>query len=393
MSGKQPTDLHSPIEAPPGIAYAGHSVDTAFRPGDGLMAREPNPRGSVTDPQADLLRLAFGAQAAQVVYVAAKLGLADLLKDGSLAATDLAAAAGIDAASLRRILRSLVSLGVCTETAGDRFALTDMGQYLRADRPDSVQPRAILNTEVLQPLWGELLHTVRTGESGAARVLGMPLFEYLSARPEIGALFDRTMASYARYRLGTAIGAYDFGQFGTIVDVGGGNGALLIEILRAYDGPQGIVFDLPAVAERARQHVAAADLVDRCVVVGGSALETVPSGGDAYILSNFLINMDDERAAEILRRCREAMADGGRVLLIEPVMPAGGEPTDLHKSWDTTTIDLTMLSIDGAGGWRVRTAEEFRTLLEAGGFTLTTIIPTASSVSLIEAHPTRTASG
>jgi len=357
------------------------------------MAREPNPPSGVSDPQADLLRLVFGAQAAQVVYVAAKLGLADLLKDGPLAATVLATASDVDAAILRRILRSLVSLGVCTEAAGDRFALTDMGQYLRTDRPDSVHPRAILNTEVLQPLWGELLHTVRTGESGAARVLGMPLFEYLGVHPAIGALFDRTMASYARYRVGPAVAAYDFGQFDTIVDVGGGNGALLIEILRAYDRPRGIVFDLPAVAERARQHIAAAELTDRCAVAGGSALELVPGGGDAYILSNFLINMDDERAAQILRHCREAMADEGRVLLIEPVMPAGGELTDPYKSWDTTTIDLTMLSIDGAGGWRVRTAEEFRALLEAGGLTLTAIIPTVSSVSLIEARPTRTAPG
>lgn len=351
------------------------------------MIQEPGPSGGVANPLGDLLRLAFGAQAAQVVYVAAKLGLADLLKDGPLAATALATASDVDTAILRRLLRSLVSLGVCAEAADDRFALTDMGQYLRTDRPDSVHPRAILNTEVLQPLWGELLHTVRTGESGSARVLGMPLWGYLGAHPETGALFDRTMASYARHRVGPAVAAYDFGRFDTIVDVGGGSGALLIEILRTYPRPRGIVFDLPVVAERAEQHIAGADLADRCVAVGGSALETVPGGGDAYILCNFLISMVDEEAAEILRHCREAMVAGGRVLLVEPVMPAGGEPTDPYKSWDTTTIDLTMLSINGAGGWRVRTAEEFRTLLEASGLTLTAIIPTSSSVSLIEAQP------
>jgi hypothetical protein len=194
------------------------------------------------------------------------------------------------------------------------------------------------------------------------------------------------MASYARHRVGPAVAAYDFGRFDTIVDVGGGNGALLIEILRTYPRPRGIVFDLPAVAERAEQHIAGADFADRCVAVGGSALEMVPWGGDAYILCNFLINMIDEEAATILRHCREAMVAGGRVLLVEPVMPAGGEPTDPYKSWDTTTIDLTMLSVNGAGGWRVRTAEEFRTLLEASGLTLRAIIPTSSSVSLIEAR-------
>ena len=350
------------------------------------MVQEPGPSDGVANPLGDLLHLAFGAQAAQVVYVAAKLGLADLLKDGPRATADLAAASDTDATVLRRLLRSLVSLGVCAEMAGDRFALTAMGEYLRADRPDSVQARAILNTEVLQPLWGELLHIVRTGAAGASRVLGMTFWEYLGTHPESGALFDRTLASYARHRVGSAVTAYDFGQFGTIVDVGGGNGALLVEILRAHPRPKGIVFDLPAVAERARQHIAGAGLADRCVVMSGSALEMVPSGGDAYILCNFLINMNDEQAAEILRHCREAMVAGGRVVLVEPVMPAGGEPTDPYKFWDTTTLDMTMLSIDGAGGWRVRTAEEFGTLLDASGFMVTAIIPTSSSVSLIEAQ-------
>jgi hypothetical protein len=357
------------------------------------MARAPDPPGGVTGPQAELLRLAYGALAAQVVYVAAKLGLADLLRDRPQAAADLAAAAGVDAALLTRFLRALVSLGVFAEMAGDRFTLTEVGEYLRTDREDSVQPRAIFNTEVLQPLWGELLHTLRTGESGAARVLGMSHFEYFAAHPDIGALFDRVMASAARSRLRPAVAAYDFGRFGTIVDVGGGNGALLIEILRTHDRPRGMVFDLPTVAERAHQNIAATGLADRCTAVGGNAFETVPAGGDAYVLANFLVDLDDERAAEILRRCREVMNQQGRVLLIERVMPAAGEPTDPYKFWDTTIIGLTMLALSGTGGGRVRTAEEFRALLAAGGLTLVAIIPTASSVSVIEARPTGAPSG
>jgi hypothetical protein len=348
------------------------------------MAGASDPPSGVPGPLAELLRLAYGAQAAQVVYLAAKLDLADLLKKGPLSVTELAAAVGAQPAILRRVLRSLVSLGVFVEVSGDRFGLTEVGQYLRSDRPDSVQPRAILNTEVLEPLWSEFLHTLRTGESGVQRVLGMPLYEYLSAHPEVGALFDRTMATYARSRLRPAVAAYDFGQFGTIVDVGGGNGALLIEILRAYPQPRGIVFDLPAVAERAREHIAAAGLADRCTAVGGSAFETVPQGGDAYVLCNFLITFDDERAAGILRRCREAMVDGGTVLLIEWVVPAAGETTDPFRFWDTATIDLTILS---TGSGRVRTAEELQAVLQAGGLTLTEIIPTASSVCVIAARP------
>jgi hypothetical protein len=351
------------------------------------MRRESDAQPGVTDPQVALLRLAYGAQEAQVVYLAAKLGLADLLKGGLMPADDLATHVGVDAVLLRRILRALVSLGVLAEATDDRFALTEMGHYLRSDHPDSVQPRAIFNTEVLQPLWAELLHTLRTGESGAAHVLGMPIYQYFTAHPEIGALFDRTMASAARARLRPAVEAYDFGQFGSIVDLGAGNGALLIEILRAYDRPRGVVFDLPAVAERARENIAAAGLADRCIAVGGSALKTVPEGGDAYVLSNFLVVMNDERVVEILQRCREAMASEGKVLLIECIASAGGEPTNSYKAWDTTTVDLTMLSTNGNDGGRVRTTQEFRALLKAASLTLTAIIPTTASISIIEARP------
>lgn len=348
------------------------------------MMDEPKSRGAVTGPQATLLRLAYGAQAAQVIYIAAKLDLADLLKDGARSSADLAAAASVDATILRRVLRCLASLGVLVETASDRFSLTEMGQYLRSDRPDSVQSRAIWNTEVMQPLWDSLLHTLRTGESGAAHVLGMPLYHYLAAHPDIGALFDRTMASYARYRLGPVVAAYDFSRFGTIVDVGGGNGALLLEILRTYPQPRGTVFDLPAVAERARQNITAAGFSDRCTAVGGSALETVPAGGDAYILSNFLIGTSDVEAIQILGHCRRGMSSVGRVLLIEWVVPAGAEmAAGSFKAWDTTSIDLTILST-GAG--RVRTAEEFQAVLQAAGLTMMEIVPTASSVRVIEAR-------
>jgi hypothetical protein len=313
------------------------------------MEREPDPRGGVTGPQVALVRLAFGAQAAQVVYLAAKLGLADLLKDEPRTTADLAAAVDVDAARLRRILRGLVSLGVFAVRAVGPQVLARPGQREAVSPRLSVQPRTIFNTEVLLPLWGELLHTLRTGQSGAERVLGMPLYEYFAAHPEIGALFDRTMAGYARYRVGPAVAAYDFGQFDTIVDVGGGNGALLIEILQTYDRPRGIVFDLPAVAERARENIAASGLAGRCTAIGGSAFETVPAGGDAYILSNFLIGMDDRQAAGVLRRCREAMADDGRVVLVEWVVPAGGEMVDPFTAW--AGADGRGVPGSTGGGW------------------------------------------
>jgi precorrin-6B methylase 2 len=346
-----------------------------------------DPQGALSSHQADVLRMVYGAQTAQVIYVAAKLGVADLLTDGPRASTELAPGAGVDESILRRVLRGLVSLGLCIETEGDRFALTEMGQYLRSDSPDSLRPRAVFNGEVLFPIWGELLNTVRTGESGALRVFNMPLYEYFAQHPEVGGLFDRTMASAARYRLGPAIAAYDFSRFRTIVDVGGGNGALLIAILRRFTGPQGIAFDLPAVTERARQNIEAAGLTGRCNVVGGNAVEMVPEGGDCYILSAFLIDMSDARAISILQNCRRAITAGGVLLLIEWVMPSSGEARDSYKFWDTASIDLIMLATGGTAGGRVRTAAEFRALLEAGGFALNRIVATGSSVSVIEARP------
>lgn len=349
--------------------------------------REPQPGDVVGAPQRDLLRLAYGAQAAQLLYVAVRLGVADRIGEGVGSSDELASAVGVDAARLRRVLRALVTYEALAEVAADHFKLTEMGQYLRSDHPDSVQPRIILNTEVLQPLWGKLLHSVQTGESGAERVLGMPLCEYLTTHPEAGALFDRTMAGFARYRVRPAVAAYDFGQFDTIVDVGGGTGALMIEILRAYSRPRGIVFDLPAVAERAREQIAAAGLAQRCTAVGGNALETVPPDADAYVLSNFVVSMSDDRAGTVLRRCRDAIASDGKLLLIEWIVPAHGESTGAFTRWDTTSIDLMILSTQGARGGRVRTANEFRHVLAAGGFSLSKIVPTSSSVSVIEAQP------
>lgn len=351
------------------------------------MSNSVNQPALLSPSHAALLQMVYGAQTAQVIYVAAKLGIADLLKEGPRDVVDIAAASGVDLVVLRRVLRFLVSRGVCGALPGDRFELTELGQPLRSDRPDSVQHRAIFFGEVLFPLWGELLHTVTSGESAAPRVFGMSLWEYFAEHPESGALFDRTMASAARYRLDPAVAAYDFSVFGTIVDVGGGNGTLLISILRTYPQPRGIVFDLPLVAERARQNIEAAGLTDRCIAMSGNALERVPEGGDAYLLSNFLVDLDDDRAGTILRHCRKAMADSARLLLIEWVIPAADEAPDPYRFWDTASADLIMLAIGGGRGGRVRTAGEFRELLETAGFALEQVISTGSTVRVIEALP------
>lgn len=338
-------------------------------------------------PVAPLLRAAFGAQTAQILYVAAKLALADQLYDNPQTPVDLARTLDIDARALERVLRGLVSLGVCEEIEGTRFALTSLGEYLRTDHSDSIQPRIILNTEVHAALWADMLTTMKTGESASQRVFGMPFYDYLSRNTTVGSLFDRTMTSagWVRYRLQSTVEAYNFGQFATIVDIGGGNGRLMIELLGTYPQPRGVVFDVPRLAEAARQAIEAARLTARCQFMGGNAFEAVPGDGDAYLLSNFINSFGDDEALVLLRNIRKAIAPGGKLFLIDWVMPAGGEPREGFRFWDTVTMDLVMLAAFGSRGGYVRTRPRFEALLNAAGFKLSGMIPTRASVWVIEA--------
>ena len=339
-------------------------------------------------PYAPLLQMAYGALSTQILCVAAQLGLPDrLAQDGPISAAELAPKIGVDALTVERVLRALVSMDVCTEIDGSRFRLTSLGEYLRPNHPDSVEARVLLHGQVFYPMWDKLSETLRTGESGSQRALGVPLYEHLMKEPQVGSLFDRTMASEGPFRHCPAVEAYDFGQFKTVVDVGGGNGALMAEILKTYPGPTGIVFDLPRALAAAQATIAAGGLSDRCRFVGGNAFETVPAGGDAYVLSNFLVIWEDDRAIVPLRNCRKVIAEKGKVLLIEWVMPVGDEPREGFQFWDTVARDLLMLSILGRGNGRVRTRSGFRDLLAAAEFEMTDVIPTRGSVSVIEARP------
>ncbi len=342
---------------------------------------------AVPPTQVALLRMLYGAQTAQAIYVAAKLGIADLLGDKQKDVVDIAVSAGVDSNVLRRLMRFLASHDLLVESDDGLFGLTDSGQLLRSDRVDSLQQRAIFNAEVLFPLWGELLHSVTTGQSAATKAFGTPLYEHLAAHPETRALFDATMASAARFRHGPALAACDFSRFSTIVDVGGGNGALLISILEAYPQLRGIVFDYPLSAEAAQRNIEAAGLADRCSAIAGDAFQTVPADGDAYILSNFLIDMTDDRARSVLARCRSAMGEGGTLLIVEWVIPTASEARGSYRAWDTASMDMIMLAIGGSSGGRVRKADEFQRLLEASGFELLRILETPAAVRVIEAIP------
>jgi SAM-dependent methyltransferase len=350
------------------------------------MTDPGSPYASMPASQAALLQAAYGAQTAQMLYVAAKLGVADQLWHGHQTAAELARTLGVDTSALQRLLRGLVSLGVCEELADGQFGLTSMGAYLRSDHPDSMQPRLLLNGEVHYVLWTEMLATVRTGESASQCRFGMSFYDYLASNPAVGALFDRTMASAVRYRHRPAVDAYDFGQFRTIVDVGGGNGALLVEIMTAYPQPTGIVFDVPRLAAGAQKTIEAAGLTARCRFIGGNAFEEVPAGGDAYILSSVVSSWEDEEAIVPLPNCHKVIAPQGKLVLVDWIMPAADEPREAFRFWDTVTTDLIMLATIGRRG-RIRTRAEFQALLRAAGYTLMALVPTHSSVWVIEAVP------
>jgi len=340
-------------------------------------------------PTAELLRDAFGAQAAMLLYTAAKLDLAEHLASGATTADQLAALAGAHPRAVQRILRALVTRGVCEEVAVGQFRLTGLGACLREGHPQSIRARVLLNVEVHHALWADLLQTVKSGESASVRVHGVPFYDHLSRNRAAGEVFDRAMsgAGGMRDRFRAVIDAYDFGRFSRIVDVGGGNGALLVEILKSSPATHGTVFDLARLAAAAAQTISAAGLEERCRFEAGDAFVAVPGAADAYVLSNFLNSWGDGEACSVLRVLHAAMGDDATLLVIDWVMPGPEEAGhDVEKSREAATMDLVMLSAFGAGSGRLRTFNEFRDLLAEAGFAVLARIPTRASVELIEAR-------
>lgn len=331
-----------------------------------------------------LLRTVADYPSAQVVYVAAQLRLADLLADGPRRVEDLAAATGAHPPSLARLVRALAALGVVAQEADGRVVLTGLGAPLRTGVPDSVRDLVLFRVgEWYWRTWGELLYSVQTGEPAFDRVFGTSNFEYWEHNPEAGAVHDAFFTAMARSTTAQLVSAYDFSRFGTVVDVGGSNGPLLAGILRAHPGVRGVLFDLPHVVAGAAPVLDEAGVADRCAVVGGSFFESVPPGGDAYVLKYIIHDWDDARAAAILKRCREAMTAGPVLLLIEQVLPERLEAG--VAALQRARLDLQMLLATPGG--RERTEREYRALLREAGFDLRRVVPTESPFSILEAAP------
>jgi O-methyltransferase domain/Dimerisation domain len=331
-----------------------------------------------------LMQMITGYTSAQVVHVAVQLGLPDLLADGPRDVGELATAAGAHAPSLARLVRALAALGLVAEADGGRIELTELGAPLRSDVPGSLRDAVLfLVGEWAWRAWGDLLYSVRTGEPAFDRVFFMTNFEYWEHNPEAGAIHDAFFRTMARTTSAPIVAAYDFARFGTIVDVGGNAGALLAAILQAHPGVHGILFDLPHVVAGAGPVLVEAGVADRCVVVAGSFFDSVPAGGDAYVLKYVIHDWDDERAAAILKRCRAAMAPEATLLLVEQVLPERLEAGAAARR--VSRLDLQMLVLTPGG--RERTEEEFRSLLRQTGFDLRAVIPTASPFRILEAVP------
>jgi SAM-dependent methyltransferase len=334
-------------------------------------------------PGLALYRMAIGHYVSRALDLVARLGIADQLAGGPLPASELAAKTDTDAAALRRVLRLLASVDVFTETGDGAFALTEAGTLLRSDVPGSSRAQIQLFAGIgIQDSWRELEYCVRTGQPAFRK--DSPDADAFSAMgPEAERVFDEAMATFAPATSAAMAAAYDFSQFGTVMDVGGGNGAILIGLLGSNPGLRGIVFEREGAATRAREKIAAAGLEARCSAVAGDFFDVVPGGGaDAILLKHVIHDWDDVKAIRILSNCRRSMKPGARLLIAEGVYPARIDGS--LESRGAAANDVNMLVVSGG---RQRSEQEFRMLYQASGFELARIVPTAARLALIEGMP------
>jgi O-methyltransferase/methyltransferase family protein len=326
-----------------------------------------------------MLQFITGFWMSRAVYLVAKLGIPDLLQSGPKSAEELAQATETHAPSLYRVLRALASIGVVkTETDG-RFALTPLSELLVTGAPGSM--RWFIISELGQehyPAWGNLMHSVKTGEIAFDNHFGVDIWGYFAQKPEDAAVFNNSMSGMTAVANEAIMSAYDFSSFSNIVDVGGGHGGLITSILKQNPRAAGVLYDADVVISGAKPRLEAAGVADRCEAVAGDFFKEVPAGGDAYVMKWIIHDWEDEKAIRILKNCRSRMKQDGRLIIVDCVVPETNEP-DFSK-----TFDLNMLVMTGG---KERTAAEFKQLLASAGFKLLRVIPTDVPTSIIEAQP------
>jgi hypothetical protein len=314
----------------------------------------------------------------QAITVAAQLGVADALADGPLPIDELAERVGADADALSRLLRALVSRGVFRRRSDGRYELNSLANTLRSDAPVSMSWAArFYGSQEQRERWTLLVDAVRTGTAVVPTLRGKESFDYFADQPELADLFNRTMTSISELTDASVVAGYDFSSYPTIVDIGGGQGPLLAAILAAAPASRGVLYDLPRVVAGAPSMLRKHNVVDRVRIAEGSFFDSVPGGGDAYVLKNIMHDWPDEKAVQILRNVRAAAGPRATVLLVELVIP--DHDRDFPGKW----ADLEMLLNLAA---RERTAAEYRELLSRAGFRMTRVVRTASPLSVVEAR-------
>ena len=326
---------------------------------------------------AAVLRMIWGLHISRAVYAMAELGIADLLAGGPMTAVQLAAATDTHEQSLYRVLRLLSSLGVLTEDGNRSFGLTVLGDRLRTDVPASMRSWAMLTDSIGGVRsFGPIVETLRTGRTGLDIAYGVTGFEYFAAHPAHVRDFQAAMSERtAAFAPGVAAG-YDFSAARTVADIGGGTGTLLAAVLQAHGHLQGLLFDRPEVVSEAAGVLEAAGVTGRCEVVAGDFFSGVPEGADIYLLANVLHDWDDARSVQILVSCRKAMAAGGRVLIVERLIPA--DPADAVP---VLLSDLNMLVLTGG---MERTSAEYAALMSRAGLTPGRVLVVAEPYAIVE---------
>jgi hypothetical protein len=334
------------------------------------------------DDAAQLVGLINCAVLSQAACVAAELGIPDLLTAGPKTLHELAQATTSHEPSLKRLLRSLVALDLCSEHEGDIYALGRLGATLCTDGPRSLRSWTILCGRYLWPLYDGMLHSVRTGLSARPSISTASVFRQLEQDEDASRVFNGAMAELSRLTAADVVRLHDFSRYRLIVDVGGGHGDLLTAILREHPDARGIVLDLPHAIAGARVRIERLGLAGRCQALAGDFFESVAPDGDAYLLKTVLHDWSDEDCVALLKNCRRAIKACGSLILVERIMPERMRPCALHRS--VARMDLTMML--GFAGYE-RTQLEYHALLERSGFKLTTVKPTTLEFCILEAKP------
>jgi hypothetical protein len=339
---------------------------------------------SVSRPQAQdaerMMQLATGFVFTAAMQPIARLKIADLLADGPLPVSELARRTGSNEDALYRVLRLLASAGVFAESPGKVFALTPMSELMRAGVPGSLRDMIVwVGNRFHSKVWSEMGYSIQTGQPAVEHVYQKPCFDAIFGDPDIAYDFNSAMTCFSNMIAPAVLEVYDFSEIGTLMDVAGGHGAILCEILNRYPTMKGILFDMPNVIEEATCHICSLKMDHRCETVTGDFFESIPAGADAYYMQHIIHDWDDERSLKILANCRQALEGrkDGRLLIVDSVVPENSEP---HPSkW----LDLEMLLMPGG---RERTDGEWRALFAKAGFEITRIVPMRAAESVIEAR-------